>query len=215
MNAPQNDPRKASRFDFWRDEAKLPFLRPHERFKFYLAIVVAGFSGGGLVVSVSSLVANFEKILDQKLLISSLIVFAAYPVWGCIELFFKGGDAGKRLMDESDELRLKSADKLVPKRIASIYQSLKHDLNQIQERIKSRPGSGKAYELPQQQKEFDDQVRNAILEQVAKANKAITDIAPNHLLLPVNRLEAASEIHSIKDSLTHLFGQIDIAQENL
>ena len=118
MNTPQNDRQKPSLINFWRDEAKLPFLRPQERFKFYLAIVVAGLSGSGFVVFVSTLALNFEKMNEQKSLITSLIAFAAYPVWGCVELFFKGGDAGKRLMDESDDLRLKYEYKLVVKRIA-------------------------------------------------------------------------------------------------
>lgn len=81
---------------FWRDKAKLDLLSPEKRWQFYLKSIakIIPFVGGiALVVA---------KASGDNLLLAGLVASIVYPCYLIAELFWKGGQAGAKLMDELD-----------------------------------------------------------------------------------------------------------------
>lgn len=210
MNNSQSDRQRTKGHDFWRDEAKLTFLSPFERTKFYLRLP-AVVSVGGVAVFIVRIMTLAQ---DNWLLLLGMVAVLTYPVSLCLELYFKGGEAGARLKDESCARQEKLDDKRSSRQVSSILAALRHDLAKVKDGLRAWPRGGRALELPKLQKDFEDARCQEILQLVEKANRDLAEIDPC-ISLPADRVAEARGIHQIEDALQHLGSQIDAADRHL
>lgn len=170
---------------------------------FILSLFAAFVSSSGLlgfVIEVMTLDRTMpvEKLMEDKTFIACVVAIAVYPVVICIELFFKGGDAGARLKDESVDRQTKIDDKFAKPQISSIFVTLNLELEAIKNR--KRPSSGKHTVLQNETKKFDDESQRMLLESVETANQSIANI-DGAFLLSTDRITNARSKHEIDDAM--------------
>ena len=87
-------------WEFWRDEAKLDFLSPQQRYKFYAKQVLTIFPSLAGIAAVAVCIMSADPVL-----IGGIIAMMVYPCALILEMFWKGGEAGTRLMNELSTIK--------------------------------------------------------------------------------------------------------------
>ena len=90
---------------FWRDKAKLDLLSPEKRWQFYIRSI------GKMIPSVVGFAIVLARTSADPMLFGGLVALMVYPGYAIAELFWKGGNAGVKLMDELDASYSAAAEK--------------------------------------------------------------------------------------------------------
>lgn len=206
----QHDPNAA---EFWRAKADLSILKPGNRARFYLALITGVFTSVGFV---GLLTEAFKAQTREEIvpLIGSALAVAAFPLYLCIEMFFKGGDAGAKLIAECSALQNRLNDKRTSMVVSAAFQELRHALKPVKERIPQRPGSGRADELPNIQAQFDTKLREDAMKLVCAANDKLTRIAPE-TSIPTDLLSSATNTRDVSEAIVYLEEQMQAIERHL
>lgn len=161
--------------DFWRTEAKLSWLLPHERFVMVLKWLLRwGLPGAASV----AIIVKAQLLISQNpTLAVSTLVLLAYTITNIAtvfsEMYHKGGNAGARLMDDCERYVKQAADKSGGKTILKILNNLEQDTEDTIDRGK------REFESRTNAQEFNAAVRSGLVELLARANREMLAIDPN------------------------------------
>ncbi|MBI1347231.1 hypothetical protein GC163_13200 [bacterium] len=159
--------------DFWADRARWSPALPSERAKFIISLSTLGLYVGGFAVTAIKL---YDTASKDAVLLGTLAAIVLVPLRVIVDLYFKGGDAGRRLMQDLDAANAKLIDKNRSQKAAQALFTMRQTIAGLLVDLMKRPSPDEHGQETRTMLSITRTVRINIISEVSKVNSLLAEL---------------------------------------